>query len=132
MHVHSPFFMASSIYVLNKYQSLTHVSTCLFQWLFKKNHFNYFSLKVQKFHGDSVKNESARTKELQGGGRQKSHPSLFRVKAGITNQDKSTIRTQIFRFVVLFKFLYINVLFLKKVQICLDYILSRTSARNKI
>ena len=70
-------------FVLNKYQSVTHVSTCNFcrpdffppctlPYKLKENIFvtkiplNYFSLKVTKFHGDSVKNESARTKKLQG------------------------------------------------------------------
>ena len=36
---------------------------------------------VKKFHGDSVKNESARAKKKLEGGRQTSPPSLFRVKA---------------------------------------------------
>ena len=31
-----------------------------------KNPSNYYLLKVGKFHGDSVKNKSARTKKLQG------------------------------------------------------------------
>ena len=79
---------------MNKYQSVTHVSTCFFQKkvfrsealvtkklraildyfhrpdsfvpypinkknIFNKNSLNYCSLKVTKFHGDSVKNESA-------------------------------------------------------------------------
>ena len=46
---------------------------------FTKNPLNYYSLKVTKFHDDSVKNESARTKKLQGRGA-KRPPSLFRVK----------------------------------------------------
>jgi len=33
----------------------------------QKNPLNYFSLKVTTFYSDSVKNESARTKKLQGG-----------------------------------------------------------------
>ena len=41
----------------------------------KKKPLNYYSLKVTTFHGDSVKNESARTKKLQRG-----PPPLFRVK----------------------------------------------------
>ena len=49
---------------------------CTLHYKFKKkqiltkNPLNYYSFKVTKFHGDSVKNESARTKKLQGGGRQ--------------------------------------------------------------
>ena len=39
-----------------------------------KNPLNYYSLKVTKFHGDSVKNESAWTKKTTGG-RQTSPPS---------------------------------------------------------
>ena len=39
---------------------------------FYKNPLNYFSLKITKFHSDSVKNESTRTK--------KAPPCLFRVK----------------------------------------------------
>ena len=41
--------------------------------------FNYFLLKVKIFHGDSVKNESARTKTLEGGGKRPPPSSLFRV-----------------------------------------------------
>ena len=37
-------------------------------------------MKSKKFHGDSVKKESARAKKLKGGGRQTRPPSLFRVK----------------------------------------------------
>ena len=33
---------------------------------FTKHSLNHYSLKVTKFHGDSVKNESARTEKLQG------------------------------------------------------------------
>ena len=33
-----------------------------------KNLLNYYSLKVTNFYGDSVKNQSARTKKLHGGG----------------------------------------------------------------
>ena len=32
-----------------------------------KNPLNFFLLNVTKFHGDSVKNESARTKKTKGG-----------------------------------------------------------------
>ena len=77
---------------------MTHVSTPIFQGLFKnivfrsvalvikklwvildlflhtpnflqppKKPLNYYLLKVNKFHGDSVINESARTKQLEGG-----------------------------------------------------------------
>jgi len=66
------------VFVLNKYQSVKHVSTCIFQGLFRfvalvtKNPLNYFILKVTKFHGDCVKNESARTKNYRG--RQTSPP----------------------------------------------------------
>jgi len=99
-------------FVLNKYQSVTHVSTCISvalvtnklcaildffftYWTFfppctlhykskkyflTKNPLNYYSLKVTKFHGDSVKNKSARTKKLQEGGAERPPPSLFRVK----------------------------------------------------
>ena len=34
---------------------------------FTKNPLNFYSLKVTFFHDDGVKNESARTKKLQGG-----------------------------------------------------------------
>ena len=34
---------------------------------FTKNPLKYYLLKVKKFHGDSVKNESARAKKLEGG-----------------------------------------------------------------
>ena len=43
-----------------------------------KNPLNYYSLKVTKFHGDSVKNESARTKKTTEGA--PNAPPLFRVK----------------------------------------------------
>ena len=47
----------------------------------QKNPLNYFLLKVKKFHGDSVKNESARATKLEGRGGAKRHPpSLYRVK----------------------------------------------------
>jgi len=36
----------------------------------KKNPLNYYSFKVKYFLGDSVKNESATTKNYRGGGRQ--------------------------------------------------------------
>ena len=46
----------------------------------RKNPLDFYLLKVTKFHDDSVKNESARTKKLQGGGRQTPPPPcLFRV-----------------------------------------------------
>jgi len=45
-----------------------------------KNPLNYYALKVTKFHGDSVKNESASTKKLQGGGAKHPPPSLVRFK----------------------------------------------------
>jgi len=48
-----------------------------------KNPLNYYSLKVTKFHRDSVKNESARTKKLQGGAKRHPPPRLFRVNEGI-------------------------------------------------
>ena len=34
---------------------------------YTKNPLNFYSLKVTNFHGDSVKNESARQKKLEGG-----------------------------------------------------------------
>ena len=43
-----------------------------------KNSLNYYLLKVKKFHGDSVKNDSARAKKLEGGA--KRPPPLFRLK----------------------------------------------------
>ena len=95
--------MNNTFFLLNKYQNVPHVSTCIFQGLFKnidfrsvalvtknvmgyfrffftdqtffppcalpykfhKNPLNYYSLKITKFHGDSVKNESAWAKRLQ-------------------------------------------------------------------
>jgi len=46
-----------------------------------KNVLNIYILKVTKFHGDSVKNEGARAKKLEGEGLQMPPPpSLFRVK----------------------------------------------------
>ena len=44
-----------------------------------KNPLNYYSLKVTKFHDDSVNNESARTKKTTGGAFG-APPRLFRVK----------------------------------------------------
>ena len=73
---------------------MPHVSTSILQGLFKnkgfrsvalgikrlctlpyhkklsKNPSNFYLLKVKKIHGDSVKNESAREKKLEGGGGQ--------------------------------------------------------------
>ena len=46
---------------------------------FTKNPLNYDLLKVTQFHGDSVKNKSARTKQLQGGGDAK-HPDFLGLK----------------------------------------------------
>ena len=46
---------------------------------FIKNPLNCYSLKVTKFHDDSVKNESAGTKKTTGGGGGPNAPSLFRV-----------------------------------------------------
>ena len=46
-----------------------------------KKSFKLLFMKSQKFHGDSVKNESARAKKARGGGRQTPPPpSLFTVK----------------------------------------------------
>jgi len=42
-----------------------------------KNSLYYFSLKVKNVYGDGVKNESARTKNLQGEGRQTPPPVYF-------------------------------------------------------
>ena len=56
---------------------------CTLPCKFKKNIFlttnppNYYSLKVTKFHGDSVKNESARAKKLEGGGAPNALPPDF-------------------------------------------------------
>ena len=36
-----------------------------YKTILTRNPLNYYSLKVTKFHGDSVKNESAREKKLQ-------------------------------------------------------------------
>ena len=50
----------------------------------KKNFKKSFSLLImisQKFHGDSVKNESARAKKKLEGGAKRPPPSLFRVNA---------------------------------------------------
>ena len=58
---------------------------------FTKNLLNYYSLKLKKFHGDSVKNESAWTKKLQEGGRRTPPPSLFRVKDFIHTHDSFCI-----------------------------------------
>ena len=38
------------------------------KYFFYKNTLNYYALKVKTFHSDSVKNESARTKNYWGGG----------------------------------------------------------------
>ena len=46
----------------------------------QKNPSNYYLLKVKKFHGDSVTNESAKAKKLQGGAPNAPPPSLLRVK----------------------------------------------------
>ena len=42
-----------------------------------KSPLNYYSLKVTKFHGDSVKNESASAKKLEGGGAKLAPSPLF-------------------------------------------------------
>ena len=42
---------------------------------FTKNTLKYYLLKVKKFHGDSFKNESARTKKIEGGRGQTPPPS---------------------------------------------------------
>ena len=49
------------------------------KYFLKKNPLNYYTLKVTKFHGDSVKNESARTKQIQGGANVPPPLHLFRV-----------------------------------------------------
>ena len=47
---------------------------------FTKNPLNFYSFKVTKFYGDSVKNESVMTHKLErGGGKKTPPPSLFRV-----------------------------------------------------
>ena len=58
----------------------TFIPPCTLPYKLKKNIFltknplNYYSLKVTKFHGDSVKNESAKTKKNYGGGGAKRPP----------------------------------------------------------
>ena len=42
-----------------------------------KKSFKLLFMKSQKFHGDSVTNESAREKNYKGGGRQTSPPPAF-------------------------------------------------------
>ena len=76
-------------FVLNKSQSVTHVFTCSFQGLFKNivfrsvalarkkvmGYFRFFSntdrtfylVKVEKFHGDSVKNKRVLGQKATGG-----------------------------------------------------------------
>ena len=54
------------------FKQISKCDTCLHK--FTKNPLNYYLLKVKKIHGDSVKNESARAKNLTP------LPSLFRVK----------------------------------------------------
>ena len=48
--------------------------------ILKKNPLNYYSLKVTKFHGDKVKNESARTKKLRGGLKRPLPPAFLGLK----------------------------------------------------
>ena len=47
---------------------------------FTKNPLNFYLLKVEKFHGDSVNKEIARAKQLEGGRQTPPPLSLFRVK----------------------------------------------------
>ena len=61
--------MKKIFFVLNKYQSVTHVSMCIFQGLFKNIVFRCVALVTKKLWAisdftviASVKNESARTK----------------------------------------------------------------------
>ena len=42
--------------------------------MLRKHPLNYYSLKVTKFHGDSVKNESDSTKKTTGGAERPPHP----------------------------------------------------------
>ena len=44
-----------------------------------KNPLNFYSLKVKKFHSNSVKYESTMAKNKRGGGAKPLSPSLFRV-----------------------------------------------------
>ena len=44
------------------------------KYFLTQNPLNYYSLKVINFHGDSVKNESTRTKKLQRGAKRTPHP----------------------------------------------------------
>ena len=43
--------MKKYFFVLNKYQSVTHVSTCIFQGLFKNRVFRSVALVTQKSYG---------------------------------------------------------------------------------
>ena len=61
---HRPDFFPPCPYPINKNKNF-----------FSKNVLNYYSLKVTKFHGDSVKNESATTKKTTGGRCVKPPPS---------------------------------------------------------
>ena len=59
---------------------------------FTKNPLNNYLLKVKKFHGDSVKNESAIAKQLEGGvgaRRPTPPPSLLRVNKKIEGVKKT-------------------------------------------
>ena len=47
-----------------------------------KNPLISYLLKLKKFQGDSVKNESAWEKTLKVGGKRRPPPSLFRVNCG--------------------------------------------------
>ena len=47
---------------------------------FTKESFKLLVMKSQKFHGDSVKNESARAKKLEGGRQSPPSPSFYRVE----------------------------------------------------
>ena len=76
---------------------------CTLSYKLKKNclqkSFKLLFIKVKKFHGDSVKNESARTKKLQRGGGRQTFPTMiffqrpllnifFRfIKEFVTNSD---------------------------------------------
>ena len=52
---------------------------CIKKTNFTKNPLNYYSLKVIKFYGDSVKNENAKTKNFRWGAKRPPPHSLFRI-----------------------------------------------------
>jgi len=57
----------------------TGLFTALYIKKITKNPLNFYSLKVKKFHSNSVKYESTMAKNRGGGGAKPLSPSLFRV-----------------------------------------------------